>query len=44
MQQLSLVQSAMDSSYTLQQLLYYKMRHDLLQIATDVTKSYDYFS
>ena len=45
MRQLSLLQSAMDSSYILLQLvLYYKVRHGLLQIATDVTKSYDYYS
>ena len=36
--------STMDSSYTLRQFLYYKVRHDLLQIGTDVTKSYDYYS
>ena len=35
----------MDSSFILLQLvLYYKVRHGLLQIATDVTKSYDYYS
>ena len=35
----------MDSSYILLQLvLYYKVQHALLQISTDVTKSYDYYN
>ena len=37
LRQLSLLQSAMDSCYKLRQLYYYKVRHDLLQIATGIT-------
>ena len=38
LRQLSLLQSAMDSCYKLQQLFYYKVRHGLLQISTGITK------
>ena len=43
LQQLSLLQSAMDSYYKLRQLFYYKVRHGLLQIATGITKCDDYY-
>ena len=35
---MELLQSAMDSCYKLRQLYYYKVRHDLLQIATGITE------
>ena len=38
LQQLTLLQSAMDCCYKLRQLFYYKVRHGLLQIATGITK------
>ena len=38
LEQLSLLQSAMDSYYKLRQLFYYKVRHVLLQTATGITK------
>ena len=34
----------MDSHYKSRQLFYYKLRHGLLQIATDITKCDDYYS
>ena len=43
MQQLSLLQSAMDGYLKLQQLFYYKVPHGLLQIVTGITKSDDYY-
>ena len=33
----------MDSYYKLRQLFYYKERHGLLQVATGITKCYDYY-
>ena len=38
LRQVRLLQSAMDSYYKWGQLFYYKVRHGLLQIATDITK------
>ena len=38
LRQLSLSQSAMDRYYKLRQLIYYKVKHGLLQIATGITK------
>ena len=38
-----LLQSAMDSYYKLRQLFFYKVRYGLLQIATGITKCYDYY-
>ena len=38
LRQLSLLQSAIDCYYKLRQLFYYKVRQDLLQIATGITK------
>ena len=35
---LSLLQSAMDSYYKLRQLFYYKVQHGLLQVTTGITK------
>ena len=38
-----LLQSVMDSYYKLRQLFFYKVRYSLLQIATGITKCYDYY-
>ena len=38
-----LLQSAMDSYYKLRQLFFDKVRYGLLQIATGITKCYDYY-
>ena len=38
-----LLQSAMDSYYKLRQIFFYKVRYGLLQIATGITKCYDYY-
>ena len=43
LRQLSLLQRAMDCYYKLRHLFYYKVRHGLLQIATGITKCYDYY-
>ena len=42
LQQLSLLQSATDSSYKLRQRFCYKVRYGLLQIVTGITKCDDY--
>ena len=39
-----LLQKAMDSYYKLRQLLCYKVQHDLLQIATGITKCDLYYN
>ena len=42
LEQLSLLQSAMDGYYKLRQLFYYKVRHVLLQTTTGITKYYGF--